>query len=196
MAFKEVSSLESETTIAMGGTNKKTGKANPTKIEGFYLGKREVQDRKKKSGVSSIYYLQTAKGNVGVWGKTDLDRKMAEVSKGAMIRVTQSGTRETPNGDMYLFKVEVDLDNTIDADNLPHDQFLADGGEQEGNESYADANETEDEEEETGVDEEEQALDEAPARRAAPPKTAARAPDAARQAKVQALLNGSRKAAS
>lgn len=114
MAFKEVLDLNPDTVIALGGQNRKTGKANPTKVEGYYLGKRQVEDRKKKSGVSYIYVFQTEKGNVGVWGKTDLDRKMQSATPGAMLRATCIGTTPTPNGDMYKFKVEVDSDNTIE----------------------------------------------------------------------------------
>jgi hypothetical protein len=114
MAFKTVNSLEADNTISLGGTNRKTGKTNPTSIEGYYLGSRQVQDNKKKSGVSFIYIFQTSKGNVGVWGKTDMDRKMAQTPAGVMTRVTATGTRPTPNGDMYTFKVEVDSDNTIE----------------------------------------------------------------------------------
>ena len=114
MGFKEVQSLDADVTIALGGTNKKTGKANPTKAEGYYLGSRIVEDRKKKSGKSYIYILQTPKGNLGVWGKTDLDRKMVSVTPGEMIRMSVNGTRSTPNGDMYVFKVEHDPENTIE----------------------------------------------------------------------------------
>ena len=80
MAFKAVLDLNAEVTISLGGMNKKTGKANPKSVEGYYLGKKSIEDRKKKSGVSYIYILQTDKGNVGVWGKTDMDRKMHIVS--------------------------------------------------------------------------------------------------------------------
>ncbi len=114
MAFKEVSSLEADTTISLGGFNKKTGKANPTKVEGYFLGKKEVSSPRSKTGKSSLYILQTAKGNVGVWGKTDLDRKMGSVVPGTMIRVTQNGTRPTPNGDMYTYKVEYDDSNRVE----------------------------------------------------------------------------------
>jgi len=118
MAFKEVVALEADVTIALGGINRKTNKKNPTEIEGYYLGKRAVEDKKKKSGVSYIYFLQTNKGNVGVWGKTDLDRKLMSVTPGQMIRITAAGTVPTPNGDMYKYKLEVDPDNTIDVSNL------------------------------------------------------------------------------
>lgn len=114
MAFQTVNSLEADTTISLGGTNRKTNKPNPTSIEGYYLGNRTVEDKKKKSGVSFIYIFQTSKGNVGVWGKTDMDRKMSQTPPGVMTRVTSTGTRATPNGEMYTYKVEVDNDNSIE----------------------------------------------------------------------------------
>jgi hypothetical protein len=113
MAFKAVLDLNAEVTISLGGINKKTGKANPKSVEGYYLGKKSIEDRKKKSGVSYIYILQTDKGNVGVWGKTDMDRKMLSVREGEMIRITHSGMAKTANGDMYKYTVEVDSENTI-----------------------------------------------------------------------------------
>lgn len=183
MAFKEVNDLSCET-ISLGGVNKATGKPHPKQIEGYYLGKRQVEDKKKKkSGFSYIYVFQTAKGNLGVWGKTDLDRKMGSAEVGAMTRVTQNGTTPTPNGPMYKYKVEIDSENTIEV----LDANSASGEAEEATSNaggYAD-------EEESSLDDD-GALDEvipsAPARRAA----AAVAPDAARQAKVQALLNSKR----
>lgn len=114
MGFKTITDLSAERTISLGGVNKKTGKKNPTSVEGFYLGKREVEDKKKKSGTSYIYFFQTAEGNLGVWGKTDLDRKMNQVPVGVMTRVTQSGMAATQNGDMYKFTVEIDDSNSIE----------------------------------------------------------------------------------
>ena len=118
MAFKEVTALDADVTISLGGTNKKTGKANPKVAEGYLLGKKEVADTKKKSGVSYLYILQTPKGNLGVWGKTDLDKKMPAVPLGSMVRITQSGMAQTPNGEMYKFKVEVDSTNTVDVSSV------------------------------------------------------------------------------
>jgi hypothetical protein len=114
MAYKQIQDLDTETTISLGGVNKKTGKKNPTSIEGYFLGKKEVESKKSKNGKAFLYTLQTEKGNVGVWGKTDLDRKMSAVSEGTMIRITQSGMKATQNGDMYKFTVEVDDENTIE----------------------------------------------------------------------------------
>lgn len=175
MGFKEVQDLNPDTVITIGGTNKKTGAKNPSTIEGYFLGTREVEDRKKKSGKSYIYVLQTSKGNVGVWGKTDLDNKMKNVAAGTMIRVSANGTRNTPNGDMYLFKVEVDADNTIEV-SAPQAASASDVSEDEAG-GYSNDDSTE---EDTEANEllAEQALLEA----------------AARKAKVQALLNKTKKA--
>lgn len=111
MAFKEVSSLEADVTIALGKKDKNTGKPYPKEAEGYYLGSRKVEN---KRGESSLHFLQTAKGNLGVWGTTDLDRKLSQVTPGSMIRVTSTGTRPTPKGEMYTYKVEIDADNTIE----------------------------------------------------------------------------------
>lgn len=115
MSFTEIASLDADTTIALGGVNKQTGKKNPTSVEGYYLGSRQVDG---KRGKSNLHFLQTNKGNVGVWGKTDLDRKLSGVLVGTMIRASFVGMTPTPKGDMYKFKVEIDKDNTIEVATL------------------------------------------------------------------------------
>jgi hypothetical protein len=114
MAFREVSDLSADTTISLGGTNRKTGKVNPTSIEGYYLGSRQIADAKKKSGISYIHIFQTSKGNVGVWGKTDLDSKIKSVTPGTMVRASFDKMVKTPNGEMYKYKVQFDDANTIE----------------------------------------------------------------------------------
>lgn len=189
MAFKEVMDLDCDVTTALGGKNRETGKANPTKAEGYFIGSKKVESRKAKSGFAYIHILQTAKGNLGIWGKTDLDRKMQSAPVGTMIRITHTGMQATPNGDMYKYKVEVDADNTIEV-NLPQAAVAAVEDDAAETQSYSSAY-ADDEEEELAVDAEEEALDEVPVARPVARKPAS-TPDAARQAKVQALLNGSR----
>lgn len=180
MSFKEVQDLATDTVVSLGGINKKTGKKNPTSVEGYFLGKRKVEDRKKKSGFSYIYVFQTANGNIGVWGKTDLDRKMEAVLPGVMTRATFSNMRPTPNGEMYVFKVEVDADNSIEV-------LSGEGLESEN--SYTDAEPTTEDNAEEDAE-----LFEAPTRQTLPKGNtnvalATSSTDAAaRQAKVQALL--------
>lgn len=111
MAFAEVSSLDAEVTVALGKTNKATGKPYPKQAEGYYLGNRTVAN---KRGESKIHFLKTAKGNLGVWGTTDLNRKLSQVVAGTMVRITSTGTKPTPNGDMYTYKVEQDNANAIE----------------------------------------------------------------------------------
>ena len=135
MAFKEVNDLNPDTTIALGGTNRKTNKANPTQVEGYYMGSRKVDDKKKKSGYSHIHVFQTAKGMLGVWGKTDMDRKVLAVTTGTMTRVTATGTRPTPNGEMYVFKVELDDSNTIEVVGSVNDNRAEDANEGGSNET-------------------------------------------------------------
>lgn len=167
MGFQQVTDLDAENTVAIGGTNKKTGKKNPSSVEGFYLGKRKVDSKKSKSGFCFIYYFQTPQGNVGVWGKTDLDRKMETVTPGLMVRASFDKMVPTPNGEMYKYKVEFDPDNTIEI------QTLVAG---EGNDTTTDYEENTDDTEQTEeVDEDE--------------LQAAALLAAERRAKVQELLN-------
>lgn len=179
MSFKEVLDLDCETTVSLGGFNKKTRKENPTQIEGYFIGSKEIPSKMAKSGFNKLHIFQTEEGNIGVWGKTDLDRKMGSVPAGAMTRVTQSGTKPTPYGDMYKFKVEVDETNTIDVSAVTAPVAAASGYADDG---YEDS--------EVGAEDEVAELEEAPPARPVRPTRAAAAPDAARQARVQALLGG------
>jgi hypothetical protein len=180
MAFEKIIDLDCDVTIALGGVDKKTGRPNPTKIEGYYLGSRQVADKKKKSGFSFIYAFQTPKGNVGVWGKTNLDNKMASVAPGTMVRVTQSGKRPTPNGDMYLFLVEQDRDNTIPVNSTSVPTYEAEA------DSSVDSYEAE------APESAEAPADEVPYTPPVAPKQPARTPSAESQARVQAVLNRTR----
>lgn len=177
MSFKEVQDLNCEVTISLGGVDKRTGKANPSQVEGYFLGSKSVASRKSKTGFSKLHIFQTENGNLGVWGKTDLDRKLGTVAVGTMTRVTQNGKVPTPNGDMYKFKVEQDVENTIEVSpglaEAPAAAATNDTGYDDG-----------------GFDEDEDtALDEVPPARAPKAAKAAVGPDATRQARVQALLS-------
>jgi hypothetical protein len=115
MAFKDVQSLEADNTVSLGGFNKKSRTENPTTAEGYYLGSKKVESKMAKSGYAYIHILQTSKGNLGV----------LQVIPGAMVRITQSGTRAIPGvNDMYIFKVQQDLDNCIDVDFVPEQSLV------------------------------------------------------------------------
>lgn len=110
MAFTQVTSLDADVTISLGKKDKTTGKPYPNQAEGYYLGNRKVNT---KLGETTLHFLQTPKGNLGVWGGTDMNKKLAQVQPGTMVRITAAGKRPTPRGDMNVFTVESDTDNTI-----------------------------------------------------------------------------------
>ncbi len=113
MGFERLANLECDSSTALGGMDKKTGKPNPTSIEGYFIGSRDVPSPKSKTGFSKLHVFQTKKGNVGVWGKTNLDYQLRSVLPGTMTRVTFTGMKPTKNNPMYSFSIEVDKDNTI-----------------------------------------------------------------------------------
>lgn len=136
MAFKTVTDLSCDVTITIGGFNKKLKKDNPTKIEGYYLGKKKIDDKKKQSGFSYLYTIQTPNGNVGVWGRTDLDRKISGVEPGTMVRISAAGTLAVPTGEMYKYKVEVDADNTIEVSAESNEEATSAPSYSDSDESY------------------------------------------------------------
>ena len=117
MGFKEVNSLDASVTITIGGFDKKNKKDNPTSAEGYYLGSRVIPGG--KYGDSTLHVLQTANGNLGIWGKTDLNKKVGLVKTGTMIRISYTGLKELKGGnDMHTYRVELDEDNTIDVSGI------------------------------------------------------------------------------
>lgn len=184
MAYQTVQDLDADITVSLGGINKKTGKKNPSQAEGYYLGYRKVDSKKDKKGFSYIYFFQTQDGSLGVWGKTDLDRKMAQVKPGTMTLIKQTGTLSTPNGEMYRFSVAVDSENTIEVNFAAPDSpnNTATEGTSYAHNDDSDADDLDDA----------PPADEPPPPRAAAPARPASVPDAARQKKVQDLLNRNR----
>lgn len=176
MAFQEVQDLDC-TAVALGGTDRKTNKANPTRVEGWYIGSRKVDSPKSKSGFTYLYVFQTAKGNLGVWGKTDLDIKMKNATLGAMTRVTFTGMQETKNNPMYKYKVEVDKENSIEVISS-----------QAQPEASAEGSADDDALEDSDLDADEPLADEVPPARFAALKKALSTPSLERQAQIQALL--------
>lgn len=126
MALKEIVTLDAEVTIALGGLNTKTKKKNPEHAEGYYLGSRSVSSPRSKTGFALIHFLLTPKGKLGIWGKTDLDKKLARVKPGSRTVIDFSGMISMPNGSMYTFRVSSDDDDTVE---------VADGGLSAGTDS-------------------------------------------------------------
>lgn len=135
MGFKEVMDLDAERIISLGGFDKKTRKANQDQIEGYFLGSKKIASTKNKSGVAYIHIFKTAEGQLGVWGKTDMDRKLLNQPIGNMVRLTCIGQVPTKNGDMYKYKLEVDSDNIIDTSTIISKGFSS-GADEEYDEEY------------------------------------------------------------
>ena len=176
MAFQEISDLDAATTISIGGYNKKLRKENPTAVEGYFLGSKATKNNKSASGVSYLHILQTSKGNVGVWGKTDMDRKLASATPGTMIKIEFSGMQATKNGEMYKYKVSVDKDATIEVAPPPAAKPTAASSYDE-DQAYVDSESEEDDAFDSGE------------RYEAPAPLAASANSKSRQAAVQAMLS-------
>lgn len=115
MAFEQVVDLDCAKTVVLGGRDKKTGKSNPTSAEGYFIGSKAV---KNKLGDNFLHILQTPEGNLGVWGKTDLNAKFKAVVPGQMVRATFVGMVETKYQPMFKYKLEVDKANTIDVSSV------------------------------------------------------------------------------
>lgn len=182
MAFKKLTTLDTDEAITIGGTDKKTGKANPKSIEGYFLATKTIgQNKFNKSKTDYMHVIQTPKGNTGVWGKTHMDRQLLSVNPGTMVRITFDGTKDVGKGnDMTCYKIEVDEDNCV-AVNLEANKPLE--ASEEDSAGYTDNSSYVDDEED-----EEDPVDEVVPTRAAAPRQPAQVPDAARQAKVKALL--------
>lgn len=167
MAYQKVPQ-EAGDTIALGGMNNKTGKANPTKVEGYYLGARQVDTQ---NGPAFLHSFDTAKGKIDVWGKTNLNQRLKSVPIGTMTLVTvESEMKKTARGRMYLFDVQYDPENIIEVTSTTEEV----------------ADEADDED--IAVEDDVPLADEVtPARATAPKKTTA-APSPADQTRTKALL--------
>jgi len=176
MGFKEVLDLDCDKAYALGGTDKKSRKPNPTKVEGYFIGSKQIPNKFSKDGVGYLHVFQTENGKEGVFGKTDLNRKMKSVAPGTMTRVTFSGTIPTKFGDMAKYKVEQDETNTIEVSLPSNDSTTAESFDASGDTELA----------EIDADE----VEEPVLPRPAAPARAARTPSAEQQARVQALLSG------
>lgn len=174
MAFKTVNDLDCNTTVSLGGFNKKEKRDNPTETEGYFLGTK-VTPNKKTGGTSNLHVLKTPKGNIGIWGKTDMDRKLLQVKPGTMIRISYTGLQATAKGEMYKYTIAQDEDNTVEVEFTPKNTPVS-----------ADPDSSYDDE---GLDEEESAQEE-PVRATVGQLTAAE-----RQAKVQEMFNKNKRKA-
>jgi hypothetical protein len=178
MAFEALVTLDFDgEATQLGGINKTTRKANPTQVEGYYIGFKSTES---KYGPSKLHVFQTREGNVGVWGKSHLDAQLGQVTPGTMVRATFIGTVKSSKGnDMLKYKIEVDKTQCINVVAPPIESAAS------GTEDFDDDNSTVEE-----LYEDETPVDEVPLAQAKRPTQAAK-PNAA---KAQSLLGGRRTA--
>lgn len=116
MAYEKLVDLGTELVSALGGTDNKTGKPNPTSIEGYYLGSKNVQT---SSGPSVIHVFQTPKGNQGVWGTKKLNDNLTARVAGKMTLVEYKGKVKIAGGKtQHTYDIMVDKTNAIEVPRL------------------------------------------------------------------------------
>lgn len=177
MSYKTKLDPSASKTIQVGGKGA-DGTRNPTEIEGYYLGAKETDGQ---YGPGKLHIFQTSEGNVGVWGKSNSNRLLTGDLVGQMVKLTFTGMSKPAKGKRpaYLYQVQHDPENTIDASGIDlnaseDSDNLPDYGGEEDSDVFGD---------------ESNDYEEPIIQRAVAPKVAAKAPSAAQQAKVQALLN-------
>lgn len=174
--------LTKNNAIRLGGVNKQTGKINPTEFEGYFVRTREIGPNKFNSSKTDyIHDFVDATGNeASVWGATDLNSLLRSARTGRMTKISLGGKQDVGKGNpMQLYNVFQDADNTIAVEEEGDSGYVAAGG-----------TDTDEVEEETHPADDTTFIDETRPERAAAPKQAAALPNAARAAKVKALLNG------
>lgn len=194
MAFKKVENLETDKTVQLGGKNEK-GQANPTQLEGYYLGYKEVDG---EFGPSRLHIFQTAEGNVGIWGKTRLNAKLTNNLLGFMLLVTFTGMiapKKKGRKPSYGYEVQYDDENVIDVSGLTESAGDNTAYAEDTDEAVEAADQHDMLEEETDPGEEEAMPDEVQPKRATPPRQVAQGPAPEAKKKVQDLLNGRRRQA-
>lgn len=174
MAMKKVSDLNAETTFKF----EKPGQT----FEGYYLGSKKVNTN---MGQSTLQIFQTDKGNVGVWGSADIDRKLSAVPVGSYTEIAYLKKTKLDGGrTMKKFDVGYDDENTIEVSSAP---INTSPGSRDESEDDAEDQEVE---QDYSSDESEEEAEEAPAPvRAAPKASRPAVVSAERKASVSALLN-------
>jgi hypothetical protein len=178
MGYEKITDLSCDTVVKLGGVDEKTGKKNPTTMEGYYLGARKVQS---SNGESVIHVFQTAKGNMGIWGSADTNTKLGSAKLGRMTLVEFQGKVKIGGGKTKnRFDVSQDPDLNIAVSTPPTSASASSNsndGDYESNYSDDDSGYEASETLEDETEEEEEAP--APAAKAKPPVNA----------KIQDILN-------
>ncbi len=177
MAYEEVSEVS---TVQLGGVNKKTGKPNPTELEGYYVGVEQRPNKFNPAQPKNFYKFQTQNGLVGTYASAGIDSALKNAVLGRMTLLISTGEiKDTGKGNpMKVFKAKQDKTNTIDVDNA---SFASDNSSDEygSTDTYSEPEEVE----------------LTPPARPVAPARAATVPSADRQARIQAMLSNKSRSA-
>lgn len=107
---------KTDNVINLGNKDKSTD--NPTSIEGYYLGTKEIPD--SGYGVGKLHLFQTKSGTVGVWGKTNSNRLMTPDLVGSMVLLSFTGMGERRKGKnpAYEYSLQYDPQNKTDTSSV------------------------------------------------------------------------------
>lgn len=112
MAYQKLTDLGTDQVFALGA-----GEGKKPRIEGYYLGSRTVTTT---NGDSVIHVFQTPKGNEGVWGTKKLNDNLGASNRGVMTLIEYKGKIKLQGGKtQHTYEFMVDRDNTIEVTNLP-----------------------------------------------------------------------------
>lgn len=103
---------KTDTTINLG--NKDSSTSNPTSVEGYFLGTKDVPDN--GYGAGKLHMFQTKAGVVGVWGKANSNRLMTPdlVGNMCLLKFTGMGEKRKGKNPAYEYSLQYDKDNTTD----------------------------------------------------------------------------------
>lgn len=175
MPYEELGSVD---TVSLGGSDTKTGKANPTQIEGYLVSVEQRPNKFNPSKPQNFYIFKTKSGLKGVFAKAGIDSVLKGAQLGAMTKLISTGeTKDTGKGfPMKVFKAYQDKTNTVDTGLYAAAASNDDESEDTGNEEYDSSSESDESQEE------------APPARPTKPAQAAKSPTAESIARMQAAL--------
>jgi hypothetical protein len=112
MAYEDLVNIQ---VVSLGGINAKTGKKNPTELEGYYLGSEQRPNKFNPEKPKNFYKFQTASGDIGVYGSAGIDDALKSARIGLMTKLVSTGqVKDTGKGNpMKLFKAAQDKTNTL-----------------------------------------------------------------------------------
>jgi hypothetical protein len=95
MARKTVSA--SGNRVSIGGENGKTGEANPTSFEGFYLNTYTEPNALNPDRPTQIHVFKTVRGEVEIYGKGTMNGSLKKIPKGTFVWINYLGKKPVEN---------------------------------------------------------------------------------------------------